>query len=126
MTKETRLQEKTINMLLDLNAVPVTVTRKEYVPVGGGRKEETSTLGPFKVAVFGSPARSTPIFTDALKMDRVSHIALTSKDADFKSGGHVEDTFETPNYGKFKVHTVSPIEMHTEITGKVLYLELLK
>lgn len=128
MSIEATTQRQAIDMIVRNNPVSVTVTRviDGLNPDTGGRSQSTETKGPFEVALFSGVPKALMISEDHIRADRVEWSALTRSDSDFASGGNVTDTFEVSNYGKFKVTNVVEIETHQEITGKLLYLELLK
>lgn len=131
MSIEADVQRDAINMLVDMNPTSVTVERIEYLEDDdGGRGPVTTTFGPIDIAIFSNVAKGAPrsfqVSTDSIKMDRIEWSALAKADADLESGGNIADSFYVSGKGKFRIQTVVDIDTYGEITGKLLFLELLK
>ena len=132
MSIEADVQRTAIEMLVDMNPTSVIVNRVEYVVDDdkGTRRTEESTIGPFNIALYNNTAMIAPkavqIIEDGGKLDKVEWSALAKKDADFESGGNVSDSFYVEGKGKFRVITALDIETSGEVTGKLLFLEMLK
>lgn len=131
MSIEADVQRDAINMIVDMNPLPVTVTRIEYDDDDeGARTPSESTHGPVEIALFSNVAKGAPrtfeVFGDSIKTDRIEWSALAKADADFESGGNVMDSFIVEGTGKFVVQTVVDITTYGEVTGKLLFLEMFK
>lgn len=130
MSIEAEVQRTAIEMLVDMNPTSVTVNRVEYIEDEGKRRTEESTIGPFNIALYNNTAMIAPkavqIIEDGGKMDKVEWSALAKKDADFESGGNISDSFYVEGKGKFRVITALDIETGGQVTGKLLFLEMLK
>ncbi len=126
MSIEANAQKNAINMLVDSNPTSVIVNRVESIVEDGKISEDESTLSSANIALFSGTPKGIRILSDEITTDRVEWSALAKSNADFKSGGNVEDTFEVDGKGKFMVKNKIDIETHGETTGIWLHLELLR
>ncbi len=123
-------QKRVIEMLIDGNPTPITISRTTYVTENGARKAVTSTHGPFDIGIYSNVLRTAPktiiALTDGVKLEKIEWSALAKADADIQSGSNVVDTFTIEGQGIFKVETAIDIQTMKEVTGKLLLLEMIR
>ncbi|MBO8169343.1 MAG: hypothetical protein H0Z35_09200 [Thermoanaerobacteraceae bacterium] len=119
------LRRQHITWTIQQNPVEITVQRTEKVDMGGYFKEQPSTVGPLTVRIFPQGNRIPQEISTLAGTKQVdkSWGLLADYQADIKAGPNVQDEFDVPGLGHFRVIAVYPQVVQGQLVGYQADLE---
>jgi len=118
-----KVQRRAIKDSINMNPTSITIQRVKYEEHEGGRKRVETEVGPFRVLMYGRGPGSRKIEDEAGVRRETDWHMLTDHNADVRWGSNVEDTFEVPEIGKFKIIDGQEIRSQGKLAGYWIELE---
>lgn len=116
-------QKNAIDFVIAQNPTTITILRKAYSIVDGAREKTQTTLAAQVILLYPTKNMANETKVTAGQKDSSKWNGLAPSTADIRWGDDVEDSFQHPVLGFFRIVSGRPITVASDVNGYWLELE---